>query len=60
MNTDVMDCRRGPTLSCLVADKKCIPKLQLRMGEGEFKKVGLRKEQAKLEKEDVNEVEGGR
>ena len=33
---------------------------QVRMGEGEDKKVGLSKEQGNFEKEDVKEVEGGR
>ena len=34
--------------------------IQVRMGEGEFKKVGWRKEQAKFEKDGVEEVEDGR
>ena len=34
--------------------------IKLGLGEGEDKKVGLSKEQAKFEKEDVEEVEDGR
>ena len=33
---------------------------QVRMGGGEDKKVGLSKEQAQFEKEDVEEVEDGK
>ena len=33
---------------------------EVRIGEMELKKVGLRKEQTKLEMEDVEEVDGGR
>ena len=32
----------------------------VRIGEMELKKVGLRKEQTKFEMEDVEEVDGGR
>ena len=67
----VFDCRLGPTLYCLVAEKTKLPKYnfsattkklfnQVKMGEGEFKKVGLRKELAKFEKQDVEEVVNGR
>ena len=52
----VLDCRLGPTLSCLVAEESLIHKLQLE----EFKKEGLSKEQAHFEKEDAEEVNGGR
>ena len=63
----VLDCRLGPALSCLVADKKLNynfptkttkPSYKVRMGE--IKKVGSRKEQAMFEKEDVEKVEDGR
>ena len=37
-----------------------MPYNQVRIGEMELKKVGLRKEQAKFEKEDVEEVDDGR
>ena len=64
----VLDCRLGPTLSCLVAEKKLNSQITtfltqqqsflIRSGlGGEDKKVGLSKEQAKFEKEGVEEVE---
>ena len=37
-----------------------MPLNQVRIVEVELKKVGLRKEQAHFEKEDVKEVDGGR
>ena len=36
-----------------------MPSNQVRIGEMELKKVGLRKEQAMFEKEDAEEVDGG-
>ena len=71
INTFLLDSRLGPTLSCLVAEKSKFPNktfltqqqsflMNSEWGQGEDKKVGLSKEQAKLEKEDVEEVEDGR
>ena len=37
-----------------------MPFNQVRIGEVKLKKVGLRKEQAQFDKEDVKEVDGGR
>ena len=72
VNTVILDCKLGPTLSCLVAEKKLnsemttfLPQQQTFIiksgwGEEEFKKAGLSKKQAKFEKEDVEKVEDGR
>ena len=67
-----MDSRLGPTLSCLVAEKKLYSQITTFLkqklkfiiksgwGEGEDKTVGLSKKQAQFEKEDVEEVEDWR
>ena len=71
VNTVLLDCILWPTLSCLVAEKDKFPNYnfsttttmplnQVRIGDVELQKVGLRKEQDKFEKEDVEEVHGGR
>ena len=72
VNKLCLDSRLGPTLSCLAAEKKLnsqisyfhttttMPLNQVRIGEMKLRKVGLRKEQANFEKEDVEEVDDGR
>ena len=72
VNKVSLDCRLGPTLSCLIAEKKLNSQIttsfttttkhfnQVSMGEGEFQKVVWMKEHVKFEKEDVEKIENGR
>ena len=71
VNEVFLDCRIGPTLSCMVAEfflffsnsnlstKITKPFNEVKTGEGEFKNVRWREEPATFEKEDVRKLKTG-